>query len=132
VAEAGRVVRPGGLVALITYCNAELASEAGVLLAQFYRDIEPYWPDGRVHVLNHYRDLTLPWPPVDVPPLEMVATWTRDELVGYISTWSATGRLMAARGVVPIEDVRQKFAEVWPDNEPREVRWPLTLKVARR
>jgi SAM-dependent methyltransferase len=132
VAEAGRVVRPGGLVALITYRNAELASEAGARLAQFYRDIEPYWPEGRAHVFNHYRDLTLPWPPVDVPPIKLVATWTRDELVGYISTWSATNRLVSAKGIGPIEDVRQKLAEVWPDDEPREIRWPLTIKLAAR
>jgi SAM-dependent methyltransferase len=131
VAEAGRVVRAGGLVALVTYRNAELSSEVGERLAHFYREIEPYWPDGRAHVFNQYRDLTFPWPAVEAPQIKMTATWTRDELVGYISTWSATGRLVAARGEAPIDELRRRLAAVWPDDEPREVRWPLTIKLAR-
>jgi SAM-dependent methyltransferase len=132
VTEAGRVVRPGGLVALVSYRNAELASEVGERLVAYYRDIEPYWPGGRVHVNNGYRDLGLPWPAVAAPPLEMTTTWTRDELVGYITTWSATARLVAARGEGLVDELRGRLAEVWPDHEPREVRWPLTIKLARR
>jgi SAM-dependent methyltransferase len=146
VAEAGRVVRPGGLVALVTYRNAELAGDAGAELVAFYRQVEPYWPDGRVHVNNAYRDLVMPWPAVAAPPIderseswgarprsiEMTARWTRDELVGYISTWSATARLVAATGEGPLDELRRRLAAVWPDGEARDVRWPLTIKLARR
>src|ERR1044071_3372224 len=65
VPEVGRVVRPGGLIALITYFNAELDGEAGALLEAFYADIAPHWPGGRTHVNNRYRDLVLPWPAVE-------------------------------------------------------------------
>lgn len=132
VVEVGRVVRPGGLVALVSYRNAELAGEVGELLVAHYREIEPYWPGGRVHVNNGYRDLELPWPAVAAPPIEMTAAWTRDELVGYITTWSATARLVAARGEAPVDELRRRLAAVWPDDEPREIRWPLTIKLARR
>jgi len=120
------------LIALVTYDNAELAGEVGELLVAYYQQIEPYWPDGRVHVNNRYRDLRLPWPAVLAPPIEMTATWTRDELVGYITTWSATTRLVAARGEGPVHELRRRLAAVWPDHEPRNVRWPLTIKLARR
>jgi len=132
VEEAGRVVRPGGLVALVTYRNAELAGDAGAQLGGYYRDIEPYWPNGRVHVNNRYRDLALPWPAVAAPPIEMTATWTRDELVGYITTWSATARFVADRGEARLDELRHQLAAVWPDDEPRKVSWPLTIKLARR
>jgi len=132
VLEVGRVVRPGGLIALVTYDNAQLAGEVGDLLVAYYQQIEPYWPNGRVHVNNRYRDLRLPWPAVLAPPIEMTATWTRDELVGYITTWSATTRLVAARGEGPVDELRRRLAAVWPDHEPRNVRWPLTIKLARR
>lgn len=132
VAEAGRVVRPGGLIALVSYRNAEVAGDAGVLLAEFYQVIEGYWPNGRVHVNNHYRDLTFPWPPVEAPPLEMTARWTRDELFGYITTWSATSRLLAAGGADRLDELRRRLVEIWPDDAPRDVRWPLTLRFTRR
>jgi SAM-dependent methyltransferase len=132
VAEAGRVVRPGGLVALLTYRNAELPGDPGAELVRFYQQVEPYWPNGRVHVNNGYRDLTMPWPEVAAPAIEMSARWSRDELVGYITTWSATARLVAAAGEVPLDELRRRIAAVWPDGEPRTVRWPLTIKLARR
>ncbi|HEX2688726.1 MAG TPA: class I SAM-dependent methyltransferase [Kofleriaceae bacterium] len=132
VVEVGRVVRPGGLIALISYRNADLGGDVGTLLLEYYQEIEPYWPNGRVHVNNHYRDLVLPWPAVTAPPLEITARWTRDELMGYITTWSATARLVAARGEAPVDALRRRLAAIWPDHELREVHWPLTIKLARR
>jgi SAM-dependent methyltransferase len=132
VVEAGRVVRPGGLIALVTYLNAELTGDAGELVVEFYRALEGHWPGGRVHVNNRYRDLTFPWPSVDAPAIEMTARWTRDELFGYITTWSATSRLVAAGGEARVDELRRRLEAVWPDNEPRQVRWPLTLKLTRR
>jgi SAM-dependent methyltransferase len=132
VAEAGRVVRPGGLVALVSYRNAELAGEVGDRLVAYYRAIEPYWPNGRVHVNNGYRDLTLPWPELAAPAIEMTAAWTREELIGYTTTWSSTARYVQAHGDGLVEDLRRALAAVWPDGEPRAVRWPLTIKLARR
>ena len=124
VAEVGRVVRSGGLIALVSYRNADVAG--------FYRTLQGYWPNDRVHVDNHYRDLTFPWPSIEAPRLDMTAHWTRDELFGYVTTWSATGRLVAARGEGPLDELRRALAEVWPDGEPREVHWPLTFKLTRR
>jgi SAM-dependent methyltransferase len=132
VVEVGRVVRPGGLIALVSYRNAELAGDVGELLLAYYREIEPYWPGGRVHVNNHYRDLELPWPAVAVPPIEMTTSWTCDELIGYVTTWSATARLVAARGEALVDELRRRLAAAWPDRQPREIRWPLTIKLARR
>ena len=132
VVEVGRVVRPGGVIALVSYRNAELGGEAGAALADYYREIEPHWPAGRAHVNNAYRDLTLPWPSLPAPEVAMTSSWSRDELVGYITTWSATACLVAAGGAAKLEQLRDRLAAIWPDGETREVRWPLTLKLARR
>jgi SAM-dependent methyltransferase len=131
VPEVGRVVRPGGLIALVTYFNAELDGEAGALLAAFYADIAPHWPGGRTHVNNRYRYLVLPWPAVEPPPIDLAARWTRDELFGYVTTWSATARLVAAGGGARLERLGRELTERWPGGEPRAVRWPLTIKLTR-
>ncbi|HEX8111135.1 MAG TPA: hypothetical protein VF516_25570 [Kofleriaceae bacterium] len=96
--EVGRVVRPGGLIAPVTYFNAELDGEAGALLAGFYADIVPHWPGGRTHVNNRYRDLTFPWPAVEPPAIALTAPVNARRAVGYVTTWSATARLVAAGG----------------------------------
>lgn len=132
VPEVGRVVRPGGLIALVTYFNAQMPGDIGAVLRQFYADIQPHWPNGRDHVRNRYRDLTFPWPSVEAPAISLTARWTRDELFGYVTTWSATGRLVAAGGGARLEQLRGELAAIWPDGETREVTWPLTVKLTRR
>ena len=133
VAEAGRVAKPGALVALVSYGNLHVGGDAGQIVEHYYRDVvAPYWPRGREHVENGYRDLVLPWPAVPAPSVAMTATWLRDELVGYMSTWSATARLVEARGPGLFEALRTELAMAWPDGERRDVRWPLTLRFTRR
>ncbi|MBA2543105.1 MAG: methyltransferase domain-containing protein [Deltaproteobacteria bacterium] len=133
VAEAGRVVKPGGVIALVGYGNSEVAGDAGREITAFVEGIAgPFWPHGRVHINNGYRDLVLPWPAIDPPEIEMAIDWTREEFLGYASSWSATNRLLAARGPGDFEAWCARLAAVWPDGERRRVRWPLLLKLGRR
>lgn len=132
-AEVARVAVPGALVALVSYGILVVDDPAAnEIIGRYYRDeAGPYWPPERAHVENGYRDLHLPWPAVEAPPLAMTASWTRDELVGYLTTWSATVKLVAARGPGALEAVEASLAARWPDGERREIRWPLTVKLAR-
>lgn len=133
LAEVSRVTAPGALIALVSYGNLLVDGPAGAEISRYHHDVAgPYWPAGREHVENGYRDLHLPFPAVPAPPLEMTATWTRDEVLGYVSTWSATARLVAAQGPAPFEALRAALAAAWPANEPRAVRWPLLVRLARR
>jgi SAM-dependent methyltransferase len=133
VAEAARVAAPGALVALVSYGILVVDGAAGAEISRYYHEVAgPYWPPGRQHVENGYRDLVMPWPAVEAPSIDMTAAWTRDELVGYVSSWSATARLVEREGPGPFDALRAALAAAWPDNEPRLVRWPLTLRLARR
>lgn len=133
VAEVGRVAAPGALIALVSYGRLIVDGDAGAELDHFYREVTgPYWPPERAHVEDGYRALTLPWPPVEAPALDLTATWTRDELVGYVGTWSATVKLVADRGTGPVEALTAALAATWPDGERRGIRWPLAIKLARR
>jgi len=133
LAEVERVAVPGALVALVSYGNLVVDGAAGVEIDRFYHQVAgPYWPRGREHVENGYRDLVMPWAPVEAPPIEMTAAWTRDELVGYVGSWSATARLIEVEGSAQLEALCARLAAVWPDGERRLVRWPLLVRLARR
>ena len=121
VTEVGRVAVPGALAALVSY-GVPLVPE----LAAFRLQIGPFWPKGREHVENGYRDLRWPWPTVAAPPLELVEHWTRDELLGYVGTWSAVAKLVAAEGSAAVEALAAQLPE-----GRREIRWPLTVVLAR-
>ena len=133
VAEVERVTRPGALVALVSYGIMRLDGAAGDRMTRYYRDeVGAYWPPGRHHVENGYRDLAWPWPSVAAPAIDMAATWTRDELLGYVATWSATVKLVQIEGPARYQALCDELAAVWPDRERREIRWPLAIRLARR
>ena len=125
VAEVGRVARPGALAALVSYGVPAFDGDAP--LRRYREVIAGYWPPGREHVENGYRDLAWPWPAVAAPAMALVEHWTRDELVGYVGTWSATVKLVAAQGTAAVE----ALASALPDHR-YEVHWPLALVLARR
>ncbi|HWO27012.1 MAG TPA: class I SAM-dependent methyltransferase [Kofleriaceae bacterium] len=131
--EAARVAVPGALVALVSYGNLVTDGPPDVELRRYNREIAgPYWPRGREHVENGYRDLVMPWPAVEAPLIDMTADWTRDEVIGYVSSWSATARLVEREGQGPFDAFCARLAATWPDGERRRVRWPLAIHLARR
>jgi SAM-dependent methyltransferase len=134
IAEVERVAKPGALVALVSYgIDVVEGDDANAIAERYYHDdAGPFWPKGREHVENGYRDLVMPWPAVEAPPLEMTARWTRDELLGYVSTWSATVKLVQTNGDAAVVKLAADLARVWPDGEIRTIRWPLTIPLARR
>ncbi len=70
-AEVTRVAVPGALLALVSYGILVVdGAEANAIIARYYHDdAGPYWPAGRAHVENGYRDLVLPGAVVPAPPL---------------------------------------------------------------
>ncbi len=133
VAEVARVTKRGALVALVSYGIVEVEANASALVTGFYRDVVgTYWPKGREHVENGYRDLAWPWQPVEAPAIAMSASWTRDEFLGYVASWSASAKLVATEGQAPFDRFRAQLAAVWSSaSERHEIRWPLTLRLAR-
>ena len=132
VDEVNRVAKPRALVALVSYGILLVDGEAGRVIEDFYKNVVgKYWPAGREHVENGYRDLVMPWTSVATPAIEMSATWSRDELLGYISTWSASVKLVEVEGPAPFEALRARIAAAWRDDKRRVVRWPLALRFSR-
>jgi SAM-dependent methyltransferase len=133
-AEARRVLAPRGIVATWSYGVVTLRdAELDRIVHRFHDDaMAPYWPPERRLVDAGYRDVTLPFEPVDVPPFGMEATWTLEQFAGYLSTWSAVERARAATGADPIARVVESLRAAWgTDGVARRVEWPLTVLVGR-
>lgn len=130
-AEVKRVLKPSGLVAVWAYTFLHVAPEVDRIVDRFYRDTTgPYWPPERDIVERGYRDVSFPFEEIDVPQFEVEAEWTCDQLLGYLRTWSATKRFIAARGFDPVDRVGEDLQRVWSDGA-RVVRWPIHMRVGR-
>jgi SAM-dependent methyltransferase len=134
-AEVGRVLLPGGVVAVWTYGRQILGIGALDLLLEHFYDgvVGPYWPPERCHVESGYRTLPFPFSEIKPPSFVMEAHWTLGQLLGYVRTWSATQRYREIVGNDPVERLGQELARDWgaPD-ALRRIEWPLSLRVGRR
>lgn len=133
-AEAARVLKPGGVLALLTYSGVRVDAALDPVLRDFHHGLlGPYWPPERAEVERDYRDLPFPWPEIAFPAQEMTADWTLDELMGYLGTWSATRAYREQRGEDPLPALRERLAPAWgAPGRIRTVRWPLPIRIGRR
>lgn len=131
--EVRRVVRPGGVVALISYGVVAAGHDADAVIQPFYRDVlARHWPPERHHVDEAYRTLAFPFREVVAPAFEIRLDWRLEDLVGYVGTWSAVWALERAEGPAPFAAFRRALADAWGSpTAVRTVRWPLALRVGR-
>ena len=130
-AEAGRVLRERGVVAVWTYSNCEVTPEIDRLVADFSRDaVGPYWPRERRIVEEGYASLVLPFPPIEPPAFEMTTHWDAAAMLGYLDTWSSVRRCRARTGRDPLALLAKPLAAAWGAGT-RAMRWPLTLLAGR-
>ena len=110
---------------------ADLEGRADELVEFFYRvTVGAFWPPERRLVDEGYRTVALPIDELDVPPFEMVADMTLAQFVGYIETWSAVQRSIAARGRDSIEAFTRTIGERWgAPSTARRVTFPLYIRA---
>lgn len=129
--EAGRLLKPGGVIAIWSYAYSTVAPEVDRLIEAFARDVVgPCWPRERRLVDEGYRDLALPFRPLEVPAFDMCADWDAETMRGYVGTWSAVQRCRARTGRDPMALLGPALAAAWGEGI-RQVRWPLVVKAAR-
>jgi ubiquinone/menaquinone biosynthesis C-methylase UbiE len=128
--EVRRVLRPRGVIAATAYKLATISPEIDALVNRYYSEIVGrYWPAERV-LVEKFEELPFPFAEIETPRFEMVAEWRVEQLLGYLRTWSATQRFMAAEERDPLEEIEGELREVCGD-KVRRVVWPLTVRVGR-
>ncbi len=132
-AEAGRVLRPGGLLACWMYNLMQVDSEFDRVVGHLYSEIVgPFWPGDRILLDQDYRTIEFPFPEFEPPSFGMAEEWSFSHVMGYLRTWSAVTRYLNAQGHDPVALVEPDLLATWgPPDRTRVVRWPLVLRVAR-
>jgi SAM-dependent methyltransferase len=129
-AEARRVAKARGIVAAWAYKFATVSPAVDAIVSRYYSDVVgSYWPAERV-LVEKFEDLPFGFDRIDAPAFDMVAEWKVEHLLGYLETWSATQRFMAAERRDPLEEIDEELRAAWGE-EVRRVVWPLTVKVGR-
>jgi len=132
-AEVDRVVAPGGALAVWCYGKLEATPEIEGALAAFYDGtVGSYWPAERVHVERAYRHFEIPIDEVPAPRISIEAHLTLAQLLGYVGSWSAVGRFIAANGFNPVLELSQTLGSLWGDpDSTQRMSWPISLRAGR-
>ena len=125
-AEARRVARGEALIAAWTYGRTTIDAAVDAAITHFhFETLAGWWPPERRLVDEGYASLPFPFARIAAPAFEMQHEWTRHELLGYIGTWSAVAAMRRATSTDPVADLDRILQPLWPDDEPRTVRWPI-------
>jgi ubiquinone/menaquinone biosynthesis C-methylase UbiE len=127
VAEAKRVLRPGGVVAVVGYGWSAVSPEFDRELERVVlKPIEDRWPPQTKILMNGYRDVPFPFDRIELPPLEIEVRWTLAHFLDYIGTWTATRRKLEDDPSF-LTNALVALREAWGDHGERAVTMPLVV-----
>jgi SAM-dependent methyltransferase len=132
-AEARRVLRVRGVIAVWTYVLFEIAPPIDAIVRRFYSDVVgPFWPPERRITEERYQTIEFPFAEFAAPNFVIEQPLTLDEVAGYIRTWSAARAFVKERGQDPVEGLLDELAPVWGSSlQSRWARWPVAMRIGR-
>jgi ubiquinone/menaquinone biosynthesis C-methylase UbiE len=133
-AEARRVLKPGGVLAVWCYDLASVDPALDARLRWFtYELLGPYWAPERRHVIAGYHDLPFPFEELPFPAHAMRHELSLEELGGFLGTWSALARYRATRSEDPLPAFLAELEPHWgPSGARRPLTWPLRGRLGRQ
>ena len=131
--EVGRVLRPGGILAVWSYNLFRTTPPMDEVIDHLYHEVlGPYWPPERRLVEEGYRTLALPFDELPPPDCQLEAALDVDQILDYVGTWSAVRRCVEKTGRDPLASAAGALRALAPGAGDRiAVRWPLAVRVAR-
>lgn len=129
--EVRRIASRDAIVSLLSYGVLKLDGELDARFQRFYReDVGRFWPPERRLVDSGYATIDFPFDEHVPPPLAIRKDWNLDEMLGYISTWSAIRGAREAGQEGLLHRFAGEFGELWGDPATRrEVRWPINMRL---
>lgn len=133
--EVRRVAAPGAVVSLLSYGVLALDGPQDRALdgriQRFYADeVGRFWPAERRLVDSGYASIEFPFDEQPGPALEIRKRWSLEEMLGYVSTWSAIRSAREAGQEALLHRFAAEFSAMWGDPATRrEVRWPINMRL---
>jgi len=129
-----RILKPHGIFASWCYNLLEVDPAIDAALLKYYWEIVgPYWAPERRLLEQGYRTIDFPFAEISIPTFYMEAVWNLDDLVGYLSTWSATQKYMRVKNANPVKIIFPELIAAWGDPKTnRHIQWPLSVRIGHK
>jgi len=131
--EVHRVLKPNGIFAAWAYSWFLISEEIDRIIEdKLLKVIEDYWmPQNRI-AWEGYKNIRFPFAEISAPAMRLEPRWTVDQLLAFVSTWSATRRCVERHGEAFFEELTAALAGTWGTQEMRRtVSMEIFLRVGR-
>ena len=131
--EVFRVCKPGAIIAAWMYYNHTTGDQkVDDAVHDFYENVtKPYWDYERKYVEERYTTVEFNYELLPVKEFQTVLEWQREDLLGYISSWSAIQKYIRLNGHSPVPIIEKQANELWPAGEVKRVVFPIYLKLGK-
>ena len=131
--EVIRVCKHGAVIAVWMYYNHNTHDEKITAAVRRFHDTitKPYWDYERKYVEDKYETVEFDYSLLPVKRFESVLQWSLDDLIGYVSSWSAIQKFIKTNGYSPVPELKDELTKLWPEGEIKKVSFPIYLKLGR-
>ena len=131
--EVQRVCKPNAVIAIWGYYDHTTGDgQIDKTVHDFYENItKPFWDYERKYVDEKYATVDFDYELLPIKEFKTVLEWKREDLIGYISSWSAIQKFIKTNGYSPVPDLEKEINKLWTDGEVKKVVFPIYLKLGR-
>ena len=129
-AEVKRCLKPGGLCIIMGYGLFYSTKEVNAVINKLYSYIlGAFWDPERKFLDDNYQTIPFPLNEIETPELYQKYTWSLDEILGYLRTWSAVKHYIKANKEDPVSLIEEKLRKTF--GERNEVVFPILLRMGK-
>ena len=131
--EVTRVCKPEAIIAIWTYNRNKIGDKKiDDTIFSFYENVtKPFWDYERKYVEELYKTVEFDYELLPVKDFETTLNWQREDMIGYISSWSAIQKYIKVNGHSPIPMIEKELINLWPKGEVKKVSFPIYLKLGK-
>lgn len=128
-AEARRVLKPDGLLIVLGYGNIRAENEEiqKIIWKLYSETLDGYWDSERRFIDENYRTIPFPFEEIPHPEFRIRNKWNREQLLGYLNTWSAVKHYRDMHEINPVDLLLPEL----PDFETVEISFPILLRIGK-
>ncbi len=131
--EANRTLKSGGIIAAFGYGLNYIDEDVDKVIRHFYEDITgEYWDKERRYIDEEYKTIPFPFEEITTRPFSMQYQWTMEDLIGYLSSWSAVQHYIRINNQDPLSLIKSDLKKAWNNDLTKTVRFPLFMRVGRK
>lgn len=132
--EVKRVSIPEGVIAAWCYSLGTFNNSIDVPIKKLYYQIlgNEFWPKERFYIDEEYKTIPFPFPLLNSPEFKIHKHINFNQLIGYLSTWSAVKEYQKREQLNPLELILDDLKSQWgnPDTE-YEIIWPVHCLIGK-